>query len=104
LCDFVTDKNPPISYTEGKIQPHYLKGDIEMNPFITFMASPTGRIVRIAAGLALVVWGLLGLSSAAGILVIVIGAVPLLAGLFDFCVFAPLFGSPLSGSKIRAGK
>jgi hypothetical protein len=30
--------------------------------------------------------------------------VPLLAGLFDFCVFAPLFGAPLSGPKIRAGK
>jgi hypothetical protein len=26
----------------------------------------------------------------------------LAAGLFDFCVFAPLFGNPLSGSKIRA--
>ena len=75
-----------------------------MNPFITFMASTTGRIVRIAAGLALIAWGLLGLSSVTGILVIVIGAVPLLAGLFDFCVFAPLFGNPLSGPKIRAGK
>ena len=75
-----------------------------MNPFITFMASTTGRIVRIAAGLALIAWGLLGLSSVTGILVIVIGAVPLLAGLFDFCVFAPLFGAPLSGPKIRAGK
>jgi hypothetical protein len=31
-------------------------------------------------------------------------AVPLAAGLFDFCVFAPLFGAPLSGPKIRAGK
>jgi len=29
---------------------------------------------------------------------------PLLAGLFDFCVFAPLFGAPPSGPKIRAGK
>ena len=75
-----------------------------MNPFITFMASTTGRIVRIVAGLALIAWGLWGLSGAAGILVIVIGAVPLLAGLFDFCVFAPLFGAPLSGPKIRAGK
>ena len=75
-----------------------------MNPFITFMASTTGRIVRIVAGLALIAWGLWGLSGAAGIIVIVIGAVPLLAGLFDFCVFAPLFGNPLSGPKIRAGK
>jgi hypothetical protein len=75
-----------------------------MNPFCTFMASATGRIVRIVAGIALIAWGLLGLTGTTGIVVVVIGAVPLLAGLFDFCVFAPLFGCPLSGPKIRAGK
>ena len=75
-----------------------------MNPFVKFMASTTGRIVRIVAGLALIAWGLMGLGGATGVLVAVIGAVPLLAGVFDFCVFAPLFGNPLSGTKIRAGK
>ena len=75
-----------------------------MNPFIAFMVSTTGRIVRVVAGVALVGWGLLGLGGTTGIVVAVIGAVPLLAGLFDFCVFAPLFGYPLSGPKIRAGK
>jgi hypothetical protein len=75
-----------------------------MNPFITFMASTTGRIARIVAGIALIAWGLLGLGGATGIIVAVVGALPLLAGLFDFCVFAPLFGYPLSGPKIRAGK
>jgi hypothetical protein len=75
-----------------------------MNPFVGFMASGTGRIVRIAAGLALIVWGLFGLPGATGIVVTVIGLVPFLAGVFDFCVFAPLFGAPLSGSQIRAGK
>jgi membrane-bound ClpP family serine protease len=75
-----------------------------MNPFITFMASSTGRVVRIVAGIALIALGLLGLQGTTGIIVAVIGAVPLLAGLFDFCVFAPLFGSPLSGPRIRAGQ
>ena len=75
-----------------------------MNPFVKFMASTTGRIVRITAGLALIAWGLLGIDGAPGIIVAVIGALPLLAGLFDFCMFAPLFGNPLSGPKIRAGK
>jgi len=68
------------------------------------MASATGRIVRIVAGIALIAWGLLGLTGTTGIVVVVIGVLPLLAGLFDFCVFAPLFGCPLSGPKIRAGK
>ncbi len=75
-----------------------------MNPFISFMASTTGRIIRILAGLALIAWGLLGLHGTTGIIVAIIGALPLLAGLFDFCAFAPLFGNPLSGKKIRAGK
>ena len=73
-----------------------------MNPIVKFMASTTGRIVRIIAGLALILWGLMGLGGTVGIIVAVVGAVPLLAGIFDFCIFAPLFGAPLSGPKIRS--
>jgi hypothetical protein len=73
-----------------------------MNPFVKFMASTTGRIVRVVAGLALILWGLMGLGGTVGIIVAVVGAVPLLAGIFDFCIFAPLFGAPLSGPKIRS--
>ena len=75
----------------------------QANPLVFFLASNTGRIVRILGGLALVVWGRFGLSGIAALVVALIGVVPLLAGTFDFCVFAPLFGAPLSGSKIRAG-
>ncbi len=75
-----------------------------MNPFVSFMASTAGRITRIVAGIALIAWGLLSLEGTPGMIVALVGVVPLLAGLFDFCVFAPLFGSPLSGPKIRAGK
>jgi hypothetical protein len=73
-----------------------------MNGFTRFMTSPAGRITRVVAGIALVVWGILGLTGTVGIIVAVVGLVPLLAGLFDFCVFAPLFGQPLSGPKIRS--
>jgi hypothetical protein len=75
-----------------------------MNPFVTFMASNTGRIVRIVAGLALAVWGWFGLAGITGMIIIVVGLVVFSAGFFDFCLFAPLFGGPLSGPKIRAGK
>ncbi len=75
-----------------------------MNPFVSYMASTTGRITRIVAGITLIAWGLMSLEGTTGIIVALVGVVPLLAGLFDFCVFAPLFGNPLSGPKIRAGK
>lgn len=74
-----------------------------MNPFAKFMASPAGRIIRIVAGIVLVTLGIF-MHSIGGTIVAVVGLVPLVAGLFDFCVFAPLFGAPMSGPKIRAGK
>ncbi|HSR21838.1 MAG TPA: DUF2892 domain-containing protein [Anaerolineales bacterium] len=75
-----------------------------MNPIVKFLASPAGRITRIAAGIVLVIWGLYGIPGIGGIAVALVGVIPLAAGLFDFCVFAPLFGAPFSGRKIRAAK
>jgi hypothetical protein len=74
-----------------------------MNPFVKFMASPAGRITRVVAGIVLVALGIF-MHNIGGIIVAIVGLVPLVAGLFDFCVFAPLFGAPMSGPKIRAGK
>ena len=76
-----------------------------MNPFVSWMASSAGRVTRVLAGLILIALGLFVVHSTTGtIVLVVVGLVPLLAGLFDFCIFAPLFGNPLSGKKIRAGK
>jgi hypothetical protein len=75
-----------------------------MNPFVKFMASPAGRMTRIVAGLVLVALGLFAIHGVGGTIVAIVGLVPLVAGVFDFCVFAPLFGAPMSGPKIRAGK
>ena len=73
-----------------------------MNPLLRFLVSSVGRGTRVVAGLALIAGGVFVLGGAAGIVVAVVGAVPLLAGAFDFCIFAPLFGQSFSGSKIRA--
>ncbi len=54
---------------------------------INFLASSSGRAVRVVAGIALVVVGLLVMGGTGGIVVAVIGLVPLLAGIFDFCLF-----------------
>jgi hypothetical protein len=64
-----------------------------------FMSSGVGRTVRIIAGVALIVFGA---SLGGGWLALaVVGLVPFLAGVFDVCLFAPLFGHPLSGKAIR---
>jgi uncharacterized membrane protein HdeD (DUF308 family) len=68
---------------------------------IKFLASTTGRWIRMIAGVVLIVVGLFVMQNTAGIILAVVGLVPLVAGVFDFCVFAPLFGASLSGKTIR---
>lgn len=74
--------------------------------FASFMSSATGRILRVVVGLGLIVWGVYLAAAASnatvGIILAVVGLLPLVAGLLDFCIFAPLFGAPLSGTKVRA--
>jgi hypothetical protein len=72
-----------------------------MKGFFRFIASPTGRVVRVVAGLALILIGLLAIGDIWGWILAIVGLVPLLAGLFDRCVFAPLFGLPFVGPRLR---
>ena len=62
--------------------------------FARFMSSTLGRFLRIVAGIVLIVLGLAVVHGAGGIILAVVVVVPLAAGLFNFCVFAPLFGGP----------
>ncbi|MGQ9888490.1 MAG: YgaP family membrane protein [Aggregatilineales bacterium] len=70
--------------------------------FAKFMAKPAGRIIRIVAGIVLVVIGLAGVlptNQALGIVIAVIGVVPILAGVLNVCLIAPIIGAPFSGRK-----
>ena len=69
--------------------------------FVRFMASSTGRALRIVAGVALIGVGLLLVGGTTGYVIAAVGLIPLLAGLFDVCLLAALFGQPLSGRAIR---
>jgi hypothetical protein len=73
-----------------------------MNAFFRFIAGPAGRVIRIIAGVALVAIGLLLVQGLAGWILAIVGLVPLLAGIFDRCVFAPLFGLPFDGPRLRS--
>ena len=70
--------------------------------FARFMSSSFGRGLRIVAGIALIVLGLAVVHGAGGIILAIVGLVPLVAGMFNFCVFAPLFGGPFLAKDIQA--
>jgi hypothetical protein len=70
--------------------------------FAQFMSSGLGRGLRIVAGIILIAVGLAVVGGIGGIVLAVVGLVPLLAGAFDVCLFAPLFGAPLKGADVRA--
>ena len=72
-----------------------------MNAFFRFIANSTGRIVRVVAGLLLIAIGIFWVHGAGGWILAIVGLVPLLAGAFDKCVFAPLFKLPFDGSQLR---
>jgi len=72
-----------------------------MKGLLRFMASPAGRVVRIVAGIILISVGLGVVGGVGGWILAIVGLVPLAAGLFDRCVFAPLFGLPFVGAPLR---
>ncbi len=70
--------------------------------FARFMSSTSGRLLRIVAGAALIFLGLAVVHGTGGIILAVVGLVPLVAGIMNVCVFAPLFGGPFSAKAIPA--
>jgi hypothetical protein len=69
--------------------------------FARFMSSLYGRLLRIVAGIALIIVGLAVVHGTGGIILAIVGLVPLVAGIFNFCVFAPLFGGPFLAKDIK---
>lgn len=72
-----------------------------MNAFVCFMGSAAGRLIRIVAGFGLIIWGLVGVGGNNGMILAAVGLLPVLTGVLNICVVAPLLGKPLSGSRAR---
>ena len=72
-----------------------------MKAVFRFLASSAGRVVRAVAGLVLIVVGIAVVGDVIGWILAIIGLVPLVAGVFDWCFFAPLFGLPFVGPRLR---
>lgn len=72
--------------------------------FAKIINSPVGRIARILAGLGLIGWGYTQGAGSAGIILIVVGLIPLGPGVFNLCLISALLGGPLSGASVARSK
>lgn len=63
--------------------------------FVRFMQSWAGRVLRIGAGALMVWYGLAQMGGSAGVILAVVGVVPIAAGVFHFCLMGPLLGGML---------
>jgi len=72
--------------------------------FARFINTPTGRLVRIVAGLALVGWGYTQRGSGTGVVLMLVGLIPLAAGIFNICIISGLLGGPWSGTRVGVPK
>ena len=74
------------------------------NAFACFMARPAGRLLRIVAGLAIIIWGWTMSGTTTGTVLMILGVVPLLAGVLNVCLIAPIIGAPFSGRAALEGE
>ena len=68
--------------------------------FAVFMASPLGRGLRIVVGALLIYLGLSVVQGVGGTVLALFGILPLVTGLLNLCVLAPLLGAPFRGSAL----
>jgi hypothetical protein len=54
--------------------------------------------------MVLIIWGYTQAGSGMGVVLIIVGFVPLAAGALDLCLISALLGGPISGAKIRGQK
>jgi hypothetical protein len=69
--------------------------------FVGFMRGTGGRLLRVVAGLALILAGLLVVKGTSGMIMAVVGIVPLAAGTFNVCLFGPLLGVGWRGDGVK---
>ena len=65
-----------------------------------FISSPTGRAFRIIVGLTIALLGYIQPNQTTAIALMLIGAIPFVAGVFNICLVSGLLGGPVSGERI----
>lgn len=71
----------------------------EGSRFARFMASPCGRIARVALGITVIVTSLAVLAPPVGYVVAVAGLLPIASGTLNLCPVAPAWGGHFIGAR-----
>lgn len=69
--------------------------------FAKFMATPTGRIARVILGVVIIWFGYAVVGKPGGYFLELIGLAPIIAGIMNICLIAPLIGAPLKGNDAK---
>jgi heme A synthase len=69
--------------------------------FVKFMTSGAGRIARVVLGGVVISVGLLVAQGTLGMVMAVVGLIPIAGGAFDFCVAGAALGYPFWGAEAR---
>lgn len=81
---------------------HRLTEEDETMRFVHFMRSIAGRLLRVVAGAIMMYLGLTRIEAPWSYVVAMVGVVPILAGLLNFCLLGPLFRVDLWGRPKNA--
>lgn len=87
------------SVARGPVFSDLRVGEEKAMAFARFMSEPVGRVLRIALGIALIAVGIGAVGGVTGVVIAVVGAGPILAGAFNFCLVGPLVGGYFSGER-----
>ncbi len=69
---------------------------------VKLMTSPFGRGLRIVLGFIPILAGLFVIGGTLGTIVALIGMIPIAGGLLDFCIISAILGYGFNGSEARA--
>jgi hypothetical protein len=72
--------------------------------FARFVNSSAGRIARVAAGCALIVWGYMSRADNTGIILMALGAAPVITGTLNLCLIGALLAPHSAGAPMSAGE
>ena len=67
--------------------------------FLSFMNTPTGRLIRVIGGLVILAAGFL-LGGTVGAALAVFAVLPIATGVFGLCPINPLFGQPMRACAV----